>query len=211
MSVQKFLDGDVWLFCCNYFLFCSLFNSNVTYIKCKCFRSTAPGIFTFVYTCVTPTWSKCWPRLPAFIGLPGTPKGSRYSDHQPHWLVLPILFFKFMILFIRFWLCWVFAGHTGFSLVAANGGCSSLWSVSSSFWGLLLLGSTGSRALRLNGSSAWAYAPQHTASSQIRDHTVSASLEGGFLTTEPPGKFGFAYWTSRQWKHTVCMLLCILF
>ena len=59
VSVQKFLDGDVWLFCCNYFLFCSLFNSNVTYIKCKCFRSTAPGIFTFVYTCVTPTWSKC--------------------------------------------------------------------------------------------------------------------------------------------------------
>ena len=59
VSVQKFLDGDVWLFCCNYFLFCSLFNSNVTYIKCKRFRSTAPGIFTFVYTCVTPTWSKC--------------------------------------------------------------------------------------------------------------------------------------------------------
>ena len=59
VSVQKFLDGDVWLFCCNYFLSCSLFNSNVTYIACTHFQSTAPGIFTFVYTCVTTTWPKC--------------------------------------------------------------------------------------------------------------------------------------------------------
>ena len=39
--------------------------------------------------------------------------------------------------------------YTGFSLVAASGGYSSLWCTSISLWSLLLLWSTGSRASRL--------------------------------------------------------------
>ena len=71
----------------------------------------------------------------------------------------------------------------GFPRVAANGGCSSLRCVSFSFRGLLLLGSTGSRALRLNGSGSWAELPlsiQHLPRPGVKPK--SASLAGGFLT-----------------------------
>ena len=48
----------------------------------------------------------CNHHLAQMLTTPGTPKGSRYSDHQPHLLVLPILF-SLIYDFIYFWLCWV--------------------------------------------------------------------------------------------------------
>ena len=57
-------------------------------------------------------------------------------------------FHKFIYLFINFWLCWVFAAR-GLSLVAANGGYSSLRYVGFSSQRFLLLQSTGSRVCGL--------------------------------------------------------------
>ena len=48
------------------------------------------------------------------------------------WVFFLILrFFKNIILFIYFWLCWVFVVAHGLSLVVASGGYSSLWSTGS--------------------------------------------------------------------------------
>ena len=60
-----------------------------------------------------------------------------------------ILFLKFLIYFLNFWLCWVFVAAHRFSLVAASGGYSSLQCIDFSLWCLLFLQSTGSRAHRL--------------------------------------------------------------
>ena len=65
-------------------------------------------------------------------------------------------FFNYFILFIYFWLCWVFVATHGLSLVAASGGCSSLWSVGFSLWWLLLLQSTGSRRRGFSSCGTWA-------------------------------------------------------
>ena len=54
-------------------------------------------------------------------------------------------FYKFINLFIYFWLCWVFVSVRGLSLVAASGGHSSSQSTGLSLSWLLLLRSTGSR------------------------------------------------------------------
>ena len=51
--------------------------------------------------------------------------------------------------FIYFWLCWVFIAAHGLSLVAVSGDYSSLCYTGFSSWWLLLLGSTGPRAHRL--------------------------------------------------------------
>ena len=57
-------------------------------------------------------------------------------------------FFNLFILFIYyFWLCWVFLAACGLSLVAASGGCSSLWCAGFSLRWLLLLRSMGSRCV----------------------------------------------------------------
>ena len=77
-----------------------------------------------------------------------------------------IMFYDFknkFIYFIYFWLRWVFLAMCGLSLVAANGGYSSLQCVGFSLRWLLLLWSTGfsscgSWALesRLSSCGAWA-------------------------------------------------------
>ena len=54
-------------------------------------------------------------------------------------------FFKENYLLIYLWLHWVFVAVCGLSLVAANGGYSSLQCTVFSLWWLLLLQSTGSR------------------------------------------------------------------
>ena len=51
----------------------------------------------------------------------------------------------YFILFIYFWLCWVFAAARGLSLVAVNGGYSSLQCEGFSSQWLFLLWSMGSR------------------------------------------------------------------
>ena len=62
-----------------------------------------------------------------------------------HTCSLMHFFFKYIYLFIYFWLCWVFVAARGLSLVVASGGYSSLRCVGFSLWWLLLLWSTGSR------------------------------------------------------------------
>ena len=106
--------------------------------------------------------------------------------HQLHFF----FFFRFLN-FIYFWLRWVFIAARGLSLVAASGGCSSLWFAGFSSRWLLLLQSTGSRHtgfsscgsqaqwLWLAGSRAQAQqswrtglvAPRHVGSSQTRART----------------------------------------
>ena len=51
----------------------------------------------------------------------------------------------YLILFVYFCLYWVFVAACGLSLVAENGGYSSLWCAGFSLRWLLLLRSTGSR------------------------------------------------------------------
>ena len=107
---------------------------------------------------------------------------------QTTWLT----FFFFYICFI-FYSCWVFVAVCRLSLVAESGstlrtpctGFSLLW--------FLLLWSTGSRALGLQyllhmGSVVVA---QGLSWDLLRPETetVSTALQGGFLTTRPPGKF----------------------
>ena len=96
-----------------------------------------------------------------------------------------------MYLFIYFWLHWVFVAARRLSLVASNGGYSSLWCEVFSFWWLLLLQSTGSRCMGFSSSGTQAQqlwhvgsraqaqqlwhtglvAPQHVGSSRTRAQT----------------------------------------
>ena len=69
---------------------------------------------------------------------------------------LSVLFFKFIYLFIYFWLCWVFVSVPGIPLVAASGGhsssrCTGLFTIAASLVGeqrlqTRRLSSCGSRA-----------------------------------------------------------------
>ena len=89
------------------------------------------------------------------------------------------IFYKFIYLFIYFWLRWVFAAAHRLSLVAASGGYSSLWCVGFSLWWLLLLQSTGSRRLGFSSCGTRAQqlwhtglvAPRYVGSSRTRDQT----------------------------------------
>ena len=58
-------------------------------------------------------------------------------------------------IYFYFWLPWVFVAARGLSLVAASGGCSSLWCVGFSLRWLLLLWSTGSRHLGFSSCGLW--------------------------------------------------------
>ena len=71
-------------------------------------------------------------------------------------MLLVLSFFKFIYLFIYFWLRWVFVAARGLSLVAASGGYSSLQCVGFSLLWLLLLRSTGSRRLGFSSCGTWA-------------------------------------------------------
>ena len=59
-------------------------------------------------------------------------------------------------IYVYFWLCWVFVAVHGLSLVAVNGGYSSLRHVGFSLWWLLLLWSTSSRHTGFSSCGAWA-------------------------------------------------------
>ena len=65
-------------------------------------------------------------------------------------------FFKYIYLFIYFWLHWVFIAARGLSLVVASGGYSLLWCAGFSLWWLLLLQSTGSRRAGFGSCGTWA-------------------------------------------------------
>ena len=78
-----------------------------------------------------------------------------YFAHFYIFMFYFILFFK-NYLFIYFWLCWVFIAVRGLSLVAANGGYSSLWCTGFSLRWLLLLWSTGSRRVGFSSCGLWA-------------------------------------------------------
>jgi len=92
---------------------------------------------------------------------------------------------SFFFFFFNFWLCWVFFGAHGLLLVAVQG--------------LLLLGSTGCRVHGLSSCSMWAsLVVAHRFNCPIAwgilvpqpgIEPLSPALEGGFLTTGPPGKF----------------------
>ena len=74
------------------------------------------------------------------------------------------LIFKFIYLFIYFWLCWVFVSVRGLSPVAASGGHSSSRCAGLSLSRPLLLRSTGSRRA---GSVIVAHGPNRSAACGI--------------------------------------------
>lgn len=86
----------------------------------------------------------------------------------------------YLFLFLKIFLCWIFVASR-LSLVVGS-------------WGLLLLWSSGLVvvAWRLSLgrlSSYWMW----DLISWTRDQTLSLALEGGFLTTGPPGKSPFSF------------------
>ena len=74
------------------------------------------------------------------------------------------LFYKFIYLFIYFWLCWVFVSVRGLSLFEASGGHSSSRCAGLSLLGPLLLQSRGSRR---PGSAVVAHRPSCSAACGI--------------------------------------------
>ena len=82
----------------------------------------------------------------------------------PHIITLLIFFFKFIYLFIYFWLCWVFVSVRGLSPVAASGGHSSSRCTGLSLSRPLLLRSTDSRR---TGSAIVAHGPSRSAACGI--------------------------------------------
>ena len=75
-----------------------------------------------------------------------------------------LFFFKFISLFIQFWLCWVFVSVRGLSPVVARGGHSSSRCAGLSLSRPLLLRSTGSRRA---GSAVVAHGPSCSAACGI--------------------------------------------
>ena len=98
------------------------------------------------------------------------------------------LFFK-NYLFILFWLCWVFITACGLSLAPANGGCSLV-----AVCGLLIAGPSlvvehRLSARRLSSCGTGPQLPLGMWDLPIPEiKLVSLALQGGFLTTVPPGK-----------------------
>ena len=83
----------------------------------------------------------------------------RRVPFSPHPLQhLLFIYFLKINLFIYFYFCCVGFSllHTGFSLVAASGGYSSLWCAGFSLWWLLLLWSMGSRCVGFSSCSTQA-------------------------------------------------------
>ena len=99
-----------------------------------------------------------------------------------------VAFFKFIYLFIYFWLCWVFVSVRGLSLVAASGGHSASRCAGLSLSRPLLLRSTGSRRA---GSVVVAHGPSCSVACGLPRpglEPMSPALAGRFSTTAPPGK-----------------------
>ena len=104
--------------------------------------------------------------------------------------------------FIYFWLCWVLVAPCGLSLVVASGGYSLvvahrlLHVVASLFVKHRLQSAQASSSCSMRAQQLWLMglaAPRHVGSSPTRDQTCVPSLQGGFLTTGPPGKPKTAY------------------
>ena len=94
-------------------------------------------------------------------------------------------------LFINFWLCSVFIAECRLSLVAANGGYSSLQCLGFSLrW--ILLWSMGSRAI-VNSCGTWAsLLCSRWDLPRLGIEPLSAALTGEFLTTKPSEEPGTA-------------------
>ena len=123
-------------------------------------RVCSNSVGVFLLLSLSPSWHllfdlgnqvdavACWlywavlPKSGGILELPG--KLVRNSDSQGR---NPERFFfkNLFTLFIYFWLRWVFVAVHGLSLVAVNGGYSSLRCAGFSLWWLLLLQSMGSR------------------------------------------------------------------
>ena len=116
---------------------------------------------------------------------------STYKNSKCLWvLALSYFIIYFFNLFIFYlWLCWVFVAARELSVVAANGGYSSLRCAGFSLRWLLLLQSTGSRRAGFSscGSRAWLLRGMWDLPGAGLE-PVSPALAGGFLTTAPPGK-----------------------
>ena len=102
-------------------------------------------------------------------------------------------YFKFIYLFIYFWVCWVFVSVQGLSLVAASGGHSSSRCTGLSLSRPLVaehrlqtcrLSSCGLRAQLFRGM--WDLPRPGL-------EPVSPALAGRFSTTAPPGKPSLSY------------------
>ena len=118
--------------------------------------------------------------------------------------VLVVLFFFFLKIFIYFWLFWVFVAAGGFSLVAASRGYCLVV-----LHGLLITvtslvaehGFQGSQTHRLKLQSTGLIivvalnnlvALRHLLGPE--SEPMSLALQGGFLTTGPPGKPGYSFY-----------------
>ena len=126
-----------------------------------------------------------------------------FSSHIGHYRVLSrvpcavqqvlisYLFYKFIYLFIYFWLCWVFASVRGLSPVAASGGHSSSRCAGLSPSRPLLLRSTGSRRA---GSVVVAHGPSCSAACGILpDQGSNPCLPHRQADSQPPRHQGSPY------------------
>ena len=115
--------------------------------------------------------------------------------------LLLLLFYKFIYLFIYFWLCWVFVSVLRLSLVAASGGHSSSRCVGLSLsWPLVAEHRLQTRRLSNRGSRAQLLRGMWDPPRPGLEPVLSA-LAGRFSTTAPPGnpEEWFCTITSKRW------------
>ena len=98
------------------------------------------------------------------------------------------LYLPLFYLCVYFWLHWVFVAARRPSLVAMNGGYSSLWCIDVSLWRPLLLQSTGSGRTSFSSCGTWAQLPCSVWNFPRAgiDHVPYIGRQ--FLTTRPLGK-----------------------
>ena len=121
------------------------------------FARNRPTAFQSGWTILHPSSDE-----PEFCGVTSSPAFDVVSvpdlGHFSGCVVVPhcgLFFFKF-IYFIYFWLRWAFVVARGLSVVAENGGYSSLWCTGFSLQWLLLLRSMGSRQMSFSSCGTWA-------------------------------------------------------
>ena len=112
-----------------------------------------------------------------------------------------------------FWLCWVIAAVGQLSLVSASGSFSLLQCMGSSWWWLLLLWRTGSRAHDFGscgpGTQLWytgLVAPQFVDLPRPETEPAPPALAGiGFSTRGPPEKSSFVRFKLYMDSMCVCL------